>query len=101
MVSRDSAGNILTRVTETWPAAQHRLSEFQTSRRRNHLVVCLASSICLSRSIIRAGLQGGTPMPLHLGPGPVFVHESIAATRRWQLYLVRSLFVFGLLASLS
>ena len=40
-------------------------------------------------------------MPLHLGPGPVFVHESITATRRWQLYLVRSLFVFGLLAGLS
>ena len=40
-------------------------------------------------------------MPLRLGPGPVFVHESITATRRWQLYFVRSLFVFGLLASLS
>ena len=40
-------------------------------------------------------------MPLHLGPGPVFVHESITATRRWQLYLVRSLFVFGLLVGLS
>ena len=26
-------------------------------------------------------------MPLNLGPGPVFIHESIAAeTRRWQLY---------------
>ena len=23
-------------------------------------------------------------MPLRLGPGPVFVYESIAATRRWQ-----------------
>jgi ABC-type transport system involved in multi-copper enzyme maturation permease subunit len=29
------------------------------------------------------------------------VHESLAASRRWQLYLVRSLFVFGLLAGLS
>ena len=35
------------------------------------------------------------PMPLRLGPGPVFVHESIAATRRWQLYALRSLFVFS------
>ena len=29
-------------------------------------------------------------MPLRWGPGPVFVHESIAATRRWQLYALRS-----------
>ena len=40
-------------------------------------------------------------MPLHLGPGPVFVHESIAATRRWQLYALRSFFVLGLLAALA
>jgi ABC-type transport system involved in multi-copper enzyme maturation permease subunit len=40
------------------------------------------------------------PMPLRLGPGPVFIHESIAAARRWQLYLLRSLFVLGLLAGL-
>ena len=24
-------------------------------------------------------------MSMRLGPGPVFIHESIAATRRWQL----------------
>ena len=46
-------------------------------------------------------LQGGMPMPLHLGPGPVFVHESIAATRRWQIYALRSFFVLGLLAALA
>src|SRR5262249_12322073 len=40
-------------------------------------------------------------MPIHLGPGPVFVHESIAATRRWQLYATRVLFVVGLLGSLA
>jgi ABC-type transport system involved in multi-copper enzyme maturation permease subunit len=39
-------------------------------------------------------------MPLRWGPGPVFVHESITATRRWQLYAMRSFFVFGLLAAL-
>ena len=39
-------------------------------------------------------------MPLHWGPGPVFVHESIASTRRWQLYGLRSFFVFSLLAAL-
>lgn len=31
------------------------------------------------------------------GPGPVFVYESLVATRRWQLYALRSAFVFGLL----
>ena len=40
-------------------------------------------------------------MPMRLGPGPVFVHESIAATRRWQLYALRALFVLGLLAGLG
>ena len=40
-------------------------------------------------------------MPLHFGPGPVFIHESIAATRRWQLYAMRSLFVLGLLFALA
>jgi ABC-type transport system involved in multi-copper enzyme maturation permease subunit len=40
-------------------------------------------------------------MPLRWGPGPVFVHESIAATRRWQHYALRSLFVLGLLAALA
>lgn len=40
-------------------------------------------------------------MTFHLGPGPVFVHESIAAARRWQLYALRSLFVLGLLAALA
>jgi ABC-type transport system involved in multi-copper enzyme maturation permease subunit len=41
------------------------------------------------------------PPPLVWGPGPVFVYESIAATRRWQLYALRSLFVLGLLVGLS
>jgi ABC-type transport system involved in multi-copper enzyme maturation permease subunit len=40
-------------------------------------------------------------MPLRFGPGPVFIHESIAATRRWQLYALRSLFVCGLLLALA
>jgi ABC-type transport system involved in multi-copper enzyme maturation permease subunit len=40
-------------------------------------------------------------MPYNLGPGPVFIHESIAATRRWQLYATRALFVLGLLVSLA
>jgi ABC-type transport system involved in multi-copper enzyme maturation permease subunit len=41
-------------------------------------------------------------MPLlRWGPGPVFVHESIAATRRWQLYASRALFVLGLLTGLA
>ena len=41
-------------------------------------------------------------MPLlRWGPGPVFVHESIAATRRWQLYALRAFFVLGLLAGLA
>ena len=40
-------------------------------------------------------------MPLRWGPGPVFVHESIAATRRWQFFALRSLFVLGLLAGLA
>jgi ABC-type transport system involved in multi-copper enzyme maturation permease subunit len=35
-----------------------------------------------------------------LSPGPVFVHESIAAARRWQNYALRSFFVLGLLAGL-
>jgi ABC-type transport system involved in multi-copper enzyme maturation permease subunit len=38
---------------------------------------------------------------LRWGPGPVFVYESIAATRRWQLYVLRALFVLGLLAGLG
>jgi ABC-type transport system involved in multi-copper enzyme maturation permease subunit len=40
-------------------------------------------------------------MPICWGPGPVFVHESIAATRRWQHYASRSLFVTSLLAALA
>ena len=40
-------------------------------------------------------------MAVRFGPGPVFVHESIVATRRWQLYALRSLFVLGLLAALA
>jgi ABC-type transport system involved in multi-copper enzyme maturation permease subunit len=39
-------------------------------------------------------------MPLRVGPGPVFVHEAIAATRRWSFFALRSLFVLGLLAGL-
>ena len=35
------------------------------------------------------------------GPGPVFVYESIVATRRWQLYALRFLFVLGLLSALA
>jgi ABC-type transport system involved in multi-copper enzyme maturation permease subunit len=34
-----------------------------------------------------------------LGPGPVFIYESIIATRRRQTYGVRSAFVLGLLAA--
>jgi ABC-type transport system involved in multi-copper enzyme maturation permease subunit len=40
-------------------------------------------------------------MLMRWGLGPVFVHESIAATRRWQLFVLRSLFVLGLLAGLA
>ena len=40
-------------------------------------------------------------MPLRWGPGPVFVHESIAVTRRWQLYALRSGFVLSLLGALA
>jgi ABC-type transport system involved in multi-copper enzyme maturation permease subunit len=40
-------------------------------------------------------------MPLRWGPGPVFIYESIAATRRWQLYTTRSVFVIALLIALA
>jgi ABC-type transport system involved in multi-copper enzyme maturation permease subunit/Na+-transporting methylmalonyl-CoA/oxaloacetate decarboxylase gamma subunit len=40
-------------------------------------------------------------MPLRFGPGPVFIHESIAACRRWQQYALRSLFLLGLLLALA
>jgi ABC-type transport system involved in multi-copper enzyme maturation permease subunit len=40
-------------------------------------------------------------MPVRVGPGPVFIFESIAAARRWQFYALRSLFVLGLLAGLA
>jgi ABC-type transport system involved in multi-copper enzyme maturation permease subunit len=40
-------------------------------------------------------------MPMRWGPGPVFIHESIAATRRLQHYAARSLFVLGLLTALA
>ena len=40
-------------------------------------------------------------MPVRFGPGPVFIYESIAAARRWQLYALRSLFVLGLLAGMG
>jgi ABC-type transport system involved in multi-copper enzyme maturation permease subunit len=35
-----------------------------------------------------------------IGAGPVFVYEWITASRRWQAYALRSLFVLGLLAAL-
>jgi ABC-type transport system involved in multi-copper enzyme maturation permease subunit len=38
---------------------------------------------------------------LRWGPGPVFVYELIVATRRWQLYALRFLFVLGLLSALA
>ena len=34
------------------------------------------------------------------GPGPVLVYEWITASRRWQGYALRSLFVLGLLVAL-
>jgi hypothetical protein len=37
---------------------------------------------------------------LRWGPGPVFIYDSIVATRRWQLYALRFLFVLGLLSAL-
>src|SRR5262245_43204638 len=39
-------------------------------------------------------------MSMRLGPGPAFVYESLAATRRRQLYALRSVFVGMLLAGL-
>lgn len=36
-----------------------------------------------------------------LGPGPVFVFEWLMATRRWQMYALRSLFVAALLCALG
>ena len=39
-------------------------------------------------------------MAVRLGPGPVFVYESIVAARRWQVYAQRSLFLLALLAAL-
>ena len=40
-------------------------------------------------------------MRLRLGPGPVFVYESITAARRWQNYAWRALFVTALLVALG
>jgi len=40
-------------------------------------------------------------MPSLLSPGPVFVFESITASRRWQVYALRACFVLALLASLT
>ena len=40
-------------------------------------------------------------MPLRLGPGPVFVYESITASRRWQHYAMRSFAVLALLGGLT
>jgi ABC-type transport system involved in multi-copper enzyme maturation permease subunit len=39
--------------------------------------------------------------PLRFGPGPVFVHEAIASTRRWSFFAMRALFVLALLAGLG
>jgi hypothetical protein len=40
-------------------------------------------------------------MALRFGPGPVFIYEPIAATRRWQLHATRALFVLMLLLGLA
>ncbi len=40
-------------------------------------------------------------MPIRWGPGPVFIHESIVASRRWQPYALRSLLVLVILAALA
>jgi ABC-type transport system involved in multi-copper enzyme maturation permease subunit len=39
-------------------------------------------------------------MAMHIGPGPVFICEWQRLSRRWQMYLLRSLFVLGLLAAI-
>jgi ABC-type transport system involved in multi-copper enzyme maturation permease subunit len=38
---------------------------------------------------------------LRLGPGPVFVYEWLTTTRRWQLYALRSLFVWMILLGMA
>ncbi len=40
-------------------------------------------------------------MAMRCGPGPVFVYETIAATRRWQIYALRAGFVLMLLVGLT
>jgi ABC-type transport system involved in multi-copper enzyme maturation permease subunit len=40
-------------------------------------------------------------VPIRWGPGPVFIHESIVASRRWQPYALRSLLVIVILAALA
>ena len=40
-------------------------------------------------------------MPIRWGPGPVFAAEWLIASRRWQVYAARSLFVALLLAGLA
>jgi ABC-type transport system involved in multi-copper enzyme maturation permease subunit len=40
-------------------------------------------------------------MPIRLGPGPVFIYEWIATSRRWQLYALRALFVGAILIGLT
>ena len=45
--------------------------------------------------------QRGPHMPMRLGPGPVFVYEWLTATRRWQLYALRVLFVGAILVGLA
>ena len=49
----------------------------------------------------RGGIQGGMPMSLRLGPGPVFVYESITAARRWQHFAMRAGTVCLMLMSMS
>src|SRR5262249_61786728 len=39
-------------------------------------------------------------MSLRVGPGPVFVCEWLRLSRRWQMFAVRSVFVFFLLAAI-
>jgi ABC-type transport system involved in multi-copper enzyme maturation permease subunit len=40
-------------------------------------------------------------MARRIGPGPVFIYESLILARRWQVYAGRALFVLALLAGLS
>src|SRR5438552_2026740 len=49
-----------------------------------------------------AGVGEGKPiMALRVGPGPVFVYESLILARRGQVYAGRALFVFVVLIGLA